>query len=154
MLLQFTVVKDNSAWLVDTVTMNYIHSESQAPDAQILERGKLVFIGMQGVIRLFAMEGRTTNTEGPGAGLCTFGYAMIDLDTTLTFYIQANVPIKDLNSVRPIESVRYELIPTGEQNESDETAPRKEEYEGSGLSSEAPTGTEQTAPATDVQPGN
>lgn len=154
MLVQFNVEKDNSAWLIDTVAMNYVHSESQAPDAPIVERGKLIFVGMQGVIRIFALEGRTTSTDGPGAGLCTFGYAIIDLDTILTFYIHANVPITNINSVRPIESVRYELIPTGAKNESNETAPGKEESEGSGVSAKAPTGTEQQASEADVQPGN
>ena len=153
MLVQFNVVKDNSAWLIDTVAMNYIHSESQAADAQIVERGKLILIGMQGVIRIFALEGRTVSTEGPGAGLCTFGYAIVDLDTTLTFYIHANVPITNITSVRPIESVRYELIPTGGSNESNETAPGKEESEGSGVSAEETPVTEQATPEASVQPG-
>ena len=150
MLVQFNVVKDNSAWLIDTVAMNYIHSESQAADAQIVERGRLIFVGMQGVIRIFALEGRTVGTEGPGAGLCIFGYAIVDLDTTITFYLHTNVPITNINSVRPIESVRYELIPTGGSNESNEAAPGKEESEGSGLSSEETPVTEPTAPEASV----
>lgn len=154
MLVQFTVVKDESAWLIDTTLMSYIHSESQAPDAKILERGKLVFLGMQGVIRLFALEGRTTSTEGPGGGFCTFGYASIDLDTTLTFHIATNVPVKDLNSVRPITMVRYELIPTGEQNESYETSAGPQESEGSRISEESPLPVEPITFETNVQPGN
>lgn len=153
MLVQFNVVKDNSAWLIDTVAMNYIHSESQAADAQIVERGRLIFVGMQGVIRIFALEGRTVRTEEPGAGLCTFGYAIVDLDTTITFYLHANVPITNINSVRPIESVRYELIPTGEQNESDQATSREEKPEGSGIPAEETPRPECTAPEADIQPG-
>ncbi len=108
--------------------MNYVHSESQEQSSQIIERGKLIFIGMQGVIRLFALEGRKPDTEGPGVGFCTFGYAMVDLDTTLTFYVQANVPIKNLNSVRPIDTIRYELIPGG-SNESNEGTPTEAEFQ-------------------------
>jgi hypothetical protein len=154
MLVQFNVVKDKSAWLIDTVAMNYIHSDGLAANSNIIERGKLIFIGMQGVIRIFALEGRTIGTDGPGAGFCTFGYAIVDLDTTITFYLHANVAIENINSVRPIESVRYELIPTGGSNEGNETAPGKEEPEGSGVSSEETPVTEPTAPEASVQPGN
>ena len=128
MLVQFKVKADGSSWLIDTVLMNYIHSEGSDESAKIVERGKLIFVGMQGVIRIFALEGRTSKTDGPGAGLCTFGYAIMDLDTTITFYIQANVPITDLNSVRPVDTVRYELIPVGgDENESDQITSRQEE---------------------------
>jgi hypothetical protein len=128
MLVQFNVVADNSAWLLDTVLMNYLHSDGQGEGAQILERGKLIFVGMQGVVRIFALEGRSTSTEGPGAGLCSFGYAIMDRDTTITFYVQANVPIKDLNSVRPVDVVRYELIPVG-ADESVNTKPEEKSEE-------------------------
>jgi hypothetical protein len=137
MLVQFNVVADNSAWLIDTVLMNYLRSDGQGEGAQIQERGKLIFVGMQGVVRIFALEGRSTSTEGPGAGLCSFGYALMDRDTTITFYIQANVPIKDLNSVRPVDVVRYELIPTGEPDAISQEPPQQEEPEISGSVPEA-----------------
>ena len=119
MLVQFKVVADDSAWLIDTVLMNYLHAENLEEGAKILERGKMVFVGLQGPLRIFALEGRRIDTKGPGAGFCTFGYALVDLDTTVTFFIQCNVPIKDLHSVRPIEAVRYELIPTGQEKADD-----------------------------------
>lgn len=150
MLIQFNVVEDNSAWLIDTVLMNYLRSDGQSEGAQIEERGKLIFVGMQGVVRIFALEGRSTSTEGPGAGLCSFGYAIMDRDTTLTFYVQANVPIKNLNSVRPVDTVRYELIPTGETNESREESPRQTEPEIGGSVSEATPETEPITPEAEV----
>lgn len=122
MLIQFKVVQDETSWFVDTVQMRWAQTKGIEDTSEILEFGKLVFVGMQGVLRIFAFEGRTPKTDGPGAGLCTFGYAMVDLDTTLTFFIQANVPIKDLTSRRPIDTIRYELIPVpGQEPENGET---------------------------------
>ena len=111
MLIQFNVVKDNSCWTIDNVLMNYVRSERFEKDAPIEERGKLVFVGMQGILRVFALEGRAVGTDGPGDGLCIFGYAMHEVDTTLTYFIQCNVPVANLNSLRPIDTIRYELIP-------------------------------------------
>lgn len=115
MLVQFTVVKDESVWMLNTVGMSYVRAESNSENAKILEMGKLIFVGLQGPLRIFALEGRTPTTEGPGAGFCTFGYGLIDLDTTITFFLQANVQIKDINSRRPVDTVRYELIPNREE---------------------------------------
>jgi len=114
MLLQFKVISDNSYWMVDTVAMKWSRNAGNEDKSEILELGKVVFVGLQGPMRVFAMEGRDPKTEGPGNGLCTFGYALIDLDTTIVFYFQANVPIDELISRRPIETVKYELIPSGE----------------------------------------
>lgn len=126
MLIQFNVVKDKSFWTIDNVLMNYMRSTSFEKDASIEERGKLVFVGMQGILRVFALEGRTVDTDGPGAGFCIFGYAMHEADTILTYFFQANVPIANLNSLRPIDVIRYELIPSMEALDA-ETKPQENE---------------------------
>jgi hypothetical protein len=90
--------------------MNYVRSTGFEKDAPIEERGKLVFVGMQGILRIFALEGRTVDTDGPGAGFCIFGYAIYEAGTTLTYFVHANVPIANLNSLRPIDVIKYEVI--------------------------------------------
>lgn len=156
MLVQFTVVSDNSAWMVDTMRMSYVHSESQADDAKIIERGKIIFVGLQGPLRVFALEGRTPKTDGPGAGLCSFGYALIDLDNIVTFFIQANVPTKDLNSRRPVDTIRYELIPTGENNGTtkQEEPSRPQKSPEPGELSAGPEEDKQPAPEASVSTGD
>lgn len=116
MLLQFKVISDSTYWMIDTVGMKWSRSAGNENSSKIEELGKLIFIGLQGPMRVFALEGRDPKTEGPGNGLCTFGYALIDLDTTAIFYVQANVPIDELISRRPIETVKYELIPVNPEN--------------------------------------
>lgn len=115
MLVQFTVDADNSNWAIDTNLMSYLHTEGEGPEAKIVERGKIVLVGTNGPLRVFALEGRDIRTDGPGAGLCTFGYALVDIDTVLTFYIQANVKIRNINSLRPIDTIRYEVLPTPQE---------------------------------------
>jgi hypothetical protein len=141
--------------MIDTGLMRWARTDGDSDKSEILEFGKLIFVGMQGVLRIFAFEGRTVSTEGPGAGLCTFGYAMIDLDTTLTFYIQANVPIKDIISRRPIETVRYELIPVpGADNgtqEEREGPSREEKLTEQGSVPEGPAEDKQPTSETDIQ---
>jgi hypothetical protein len=153
MLIQFKVVQDDSCWFLDTVQMRWARTNGDQDKSEILELGKLVFVGMQGVLRIFALEGRTTNTDGPGAGLCTAGYALVDLDTTLTFYVQCNVPIKDLISRRPIDTVKYQLIPQPGQentNEGNSEAQRQTQPEVSGSVSEGTAGEESVTPETNI----
>lgn len=155
MLIQFKVVADGSDWMLDTVQMRWTRNDGDSDKAAILELGRLIFVGLQGPFRIFALEGRTTSTEGPGNGLCTFGYALMDLDTTATFYIQANVPIKDLISKRPIDVVKYLLIPQENDNENqsreESSGPQKPEVSRSVSTGE--TETEQSSPEASIQPG-
>jgi hypothetical protein len=152
MLIQFKVVQDDSCWFLDTVQMRYARTDGSEDKSEILEMGKIVFVGMQGVLRIFALEGRTVSTDGPGAGLCTFGYALIDLDTTLTFYIQCNIPVKDIISRRPIDTVKYELIPMPQENtnEGNNETSRPQEPEVGGSVSEGAAGEESITPETSV----
>jgi hypothetical protein len=153
MLIQFKVVQDDSCWFLDTVQMRYARTDGSEDKSEILEMGKIVFVGMQGVLRIFALEGRTVSTDGPGAGLCTFGYALVDLDTTLTFYIQCNVPVKDIISRRPIDTVKYELIPQPQENTNEEgnsETQRQTESEVSGSVSEGTAGEESVTPETNI----
>ena len=55
--------------------MNYVRSTGFEKGGLVEERGRLIFVGMQGTLHVFALEGRTVDTDGPGAGLCIFGYA-------------------------------------------------------------------------------
>ncbi len=59
MLIQFNVVKDGSCWTIDNVLMNYVRSTGFEKGDPIEERGKLIFVGVQGILRVFALEGRT-----------------------------------------------------------------------------------------------
>lgn len=121
MLIQFKVVKDDSCWMIDTQGMRWTRNEGDSESSKILELGKLVPVGIQGPFRVFALEGRDEKTEGPGAGLCTFGYFMHDIDTTLVIYVNANVEIKDFISRRPIDAIRYQPINgLGDLNEKQE----------------------------------
>lgn len=123
MLIQFQVASDETTWLLDTVQMRYARTEGEDAESKIVEMGKLVFVGLHGPLRVFALEGRTPKTDGPGGNLCTFGYALMDMDDVITFYLQANVPIKNVCSRRPVTTVRYELIPLSGQEPSPETVP-------------------------------
>lgn len=153
MLIQLKVVQDDSSWFLDTTQMRWARTNGEEDKSEILELGKLLLVGMQGVLRIFALEGRTTKTDGPGNGLCTFGYALVDFDTTLTFFIQCNVPVKDIISRRPIDTVKYELIPMPGQenvNEGNTESQRSPQSEISGSVPEDPAGEESITPETNI----
>jgi hypothetical protein len=110
MLLQFTVQADDSIWIVDTQFLNWarVSAPGTDPISTVLESGKLIPQGFG----VYAFEGRTPETEGPGAGICSVGTYLVGLGNTIKIYIRTNVPIKDFTMPAPIRQILYEILPT------------------------------------------
>jgi hypothetical protein len=117
---------DDELFVLNTVTMRWgrastilaspsiTAAEKQLTQYVYSEEGDLVAMG-GGV---FNMEGRSPETKGPGAGLCSVGIIAIPYDDTLVMYVQANVPIKqDSFSSNPIKHFKYQILSQEPQNE-------------------------------------
>lgn len=116
MVYQFKVVSDGSLWAIDSGKLRYARLSRPLEDAfknpseesAVEEFGKL--IQMNPLIRLYRLEGRTPDTDGPGGGLAS---VVVDLDipdTVLEVGISANVPISDPICVKPIERVSCTVL--------------------------------------------
>jgi len=109
-LLQFKVTADDSIWICDVQFLNWAHVSAPGtdPESKVLEHGKLIPQGFG----VYAMEGRTPKSEGPGAGLSSIGTYLVGIGSTIKIYIRANVPIKDFTMPAPIKQIFYEILPT------------------------------------------
>jgi hypothetical protein len=103
MLLQFTVVEDNSIWITDTQFLQWgrVSAPQSDPESKVLESGKLVPKG-------FGVYGLDPRTEG----LRTIGTYVVGLGQQVKIYLRANVPIKDFTMPVPIRQVLYEILPS------------------------------------------
>lgn len=101
MLLQFTVVEDNSIWIVDTQFMQWgrVSAPQSDPTSQVLEHGKLVPKGFG----IYGLEPRTQ-------GLITIGTYLVGLGQTVKVFLRTNVPVKDFTMPVPIRQVLYEIL--------------------------------------------
>lgn len=115
MLLQFKVVSDGSLWSIDSTKLHYarisrtlLEVENPSTEPVIEEFGKL--IPQSQVLEVYRLEGRTPGTDGPGGGLTSVCVIVRIADTTLEIILSANVPITDVVSVRPIESIRCMVL--------------------------------------------
>jgi hypothetical protein len=167
MLLQFAVEKDNSLWICDVQTMQWARVSAPAsdPNSKIEESGKLVPQGFG----IYALEGRTPKTEGPGAGFSSIGNYVVAIGTTVQIFLRANVQIKDFTMPVPIRQILYKILPTDPQQieaaiqevangdtsqGSAEVAPTPQEPASGGTVATGETATEQPAPEAAVQPRN
>lgn len=116
MVLQFKVIEDQSLWAIDLDKLQYVclsraladvfENPSQEPVVE--EFGKLVQVNQ--LLRVFRMEGRTPSTEGPGAGLTSVIVVLDVIDTALIITLNANVKITEPICVKPILSVKCEVL--------------------------------------------
>lgn len=103
MLLQFTVVDDNSIWIVDTQFLQWgrVSAPQSDPTSVVLESGKLVPQGFG----IYALAPRKT-------GLVTIGTYLVGMGQTIKIYLRTNIPIKDFTMPVPIRQVLYEILPS------------------------------------------
>ena len=176
MLLQFKT-EDNSIFLADVQFMTWARISAPAADqeSKVVEHGKLVPQGFG----VYAFEGRTPKTEGPGAGLCSIGNYVVAIGQSVKIFLRANVPVKDFTMPVPIRQVLYEILPTdpqqiqnsiqevanqntqevanggsGQDQQNQESAPATQEPQISGTLSGGEPTAEQSQAETSVQPGN
>lgn len=104
MLLQFTVVEDNSIWIVDTQFLQWgrVSAPQSNAESKVLESGKLVPKGFG----IYGLEPRTP------PGLATIGTYVVGLGQSIKIYLRANVPVKDFTMPVPIRQVLYEILPS------------------------------------------
>jgi len=164
-LLQFKVTADDSIWICDVQFLNWAHVSAPGtdPESKVLEHGKLIPQGFG----VYAMEGRTPKSEGPGAGLSSIGMYLVGLGNTIKIYIRANVPIKDFTMPAPIKQIFYEILPTDPKQiensiqeiangtgQSQTESPRPEESPVGGSLPETTARTEQPEAEASVESGN
>lgn len=104
MLLQFTVVEDNSIWIVDTQFLQWgrVSAPQSNAESKVLESGKLVPKGFG----IYGLEPRVP------PGLATIGTYVVGLGQSIKIYLRANVPVKDFTMPVPIRQVLYEILPS------------------------------------------
>lgn len=107
MLVQFTVEKDDSIWICDTLHLQWgrISAPHSDPNSVVLENGKLVPQGFG----IYALEGRLPQNE---PGIATIGVYTVALGTAIKIFLRANVQIKDFILPVPITQVLYQILPT------------------------------------------
>jgi hypothetical protein len=112
MLLQFKT-EDDAIFLTDVQFMTWARVSAPAADqeSKVVEHGRLVPQGFG----IYAFEGRTPKTEGPGAGLCSIGNYVVAIGQAVKIFLRANVPVKDFTMPVPIRQVLYEILPTDPQ---------------------------------------
>jgi hypothetical protein len=126
MVYQFKTV-DDELFVLNTETMRWGRASSllAAPSitaaehklAQFVysEEGDLIPMG-GGVYNL---DGRTPQTQGPGAGLSSVGLMAIPFGDTLVYWLQANVPLKkDSFTSNPIKTTKYQIMGQEDGGES------------------------------------
>lgn len=106
MLLEFKTM-DDSLFLVDIefAKWNRIRRPYVDEKSEILESGETISQGFG----IYNLKGRTVETTGPGAGLCTIGVVPLCMGTILNIYLRANVQIKEFTMPIPINTVMYEV---------------------------------------------
>jgi hypothetical protein len=164
MLLQFKVIADESLWICDVQHMQFARVSAPAADqeSKVLESGKLIPQGFG----VYAFEGRTPKTEGPGKGLCSIGNYVVAIGQTVKIFLRANVSVKDFTMPVPIRQVLYEVLPTDPQQiqssiegvanagKEETPAPPAQEPSVSGTLSGGEPQAEQPPTEATVQPGN
>lgn len=116
MLLQFKVVSDSSLWSFDTDSLRYARLsrplsdivDNPSTDPAVEEFGKLT--SMNPLVEAYRMEGRTPTTDGPGGGLTSIAIVVRISDNVLVIGVNANVKITEPICVKPILSVKCEVL--------------------------------------------
>lgn len=116
MLLQFTVVADNSIWLIDTDKLRYSRVSAPVTDIEKWESGAAEteefgeLKQMNPMIEVYRLVGREPQTDGPGCGLTSVAILVRITNNELVIGVNANVSIKDPACVKPINNVVCEVI--------------------------------------------
>jgi hypothetical protein len=116
MLLQFKVVGDGSLWSIDSDRLRYARlarpfveiAENPSDDPAIEEFGELKQVNP--LVEAYRMEGRTPSTDGPGCGLTSVAIIVRITNNALEIGVSANVPITEPVCVKPIDTVRCEVL--------------------------------------------
>lgn len=100
--------EDDAIWVVSTSEMTWarVSSPGAVDTSEVLDSGKLTAQGPY----IFALDGRTPETEAPGAGLCALMFLPALYDDTLHIVLRTNVNVKDFQLLKPITQVRYEIM--------------------------------------------
>lgn len=91
---------DDATWVVDTTDMKWERTSEPKESGVVTDQGPYVF----------ALEGRTPDSEGPGAGLCSLMLQPEIEEDTLYIVLRANVETKDFLLIKPISQVRYQVM--------------------------------------------
>lgn len=104
MIAQFEVIADGSKWEVDIQKLTWkqvTDTPDTAPSGELSWQNSLVY----------SMAPRRPDTEGPGAGLCSFLLTPLPVEQVLEIVLRANVPTKNLTMPFPIKEIRYVILP-------------------------------------------
>ncbi len=116
MLLQFQVTADDSIWVLDTDKMRYSRVSAPVTDLDLWENGgaNVEEFGeievMNPLMEVYRLVGREPKTEGPGSGLTSVAILIRIVNTSLEIGVNANVPVKEPVCVKPIDTVRCEVL--------------------------------------------